>query len=98
MTAPAATGPWWHAFGRVRDFAAPGEEPAEAWQLTVISPSTTPPDQVTDAIQATDAMAGSTYTESWGPYLTSWDHEPTEADKAALTPPQFRDDEDDPDQ
>lgn len=85
-------GPWWHAFGRGRDLAAPGAEPAEVWQLVVISPSTVPPHEVLSAL-APRAI------ESWGDYLTSWDREPTEAEKDALTPAAFRDDfcPDDPD-
>lgn len=70
-----STGPWWHAFGKVR------EEWGGVWQLTVVSPSTTPPAEVAER---------DTH-DAWGPYLTSWDHEPSDAEKDAVTPEAYRD-------
>lgn len=79
-TETTPTGPWWHAFGRVRD------EWGGIWQLTVVSPSTVAP-----------AEAAALGAESWGPYLTSWDHEPTDEEKEAVTPEEFRDEDGDDD-
>lgn len=90
MTTPGPSGPWWHAFGRVRTIPVPGEAPAEVWQLTVISPSPMPPERVLAALPDRAAAA-------WGDYLTSWDHEPTDDEKNAVTPPDYRDEEPTPD-
>lgn len=56
------------------------EDIGNVWQLTVISPSPVPP-------EAAVTMAGGT----WGEYLTSWDHEPSAAEKDAVTPEAYRD-------
>lgn len=74
MTATA----WWHAFGRVRD------DLGGCWQLVIISPSGTPPEEVKRFASGREV--------SWGDYLTSWDHEPSEAEKDAVTPAVYRDD------
>lgn len=84
--ASSTAGPWWHAFGRVRNLAPEGAEPAEVWQLTVVSPSTVDPDR-----------AAALGADAWGDYLTSWDHEPTDDEKNAVTPPDYRDEEPTPD-
>lgn len=69
-----SVGPWWHAYGMVR------EDWGGVWQLTVISPSTVPPE-----------IAADLGADAWGPYLTSWDHEPTDAEKNEVTPEEYRD-------
>ena len=84
MTTAEPSGPWWHAFGRVRT-----DWGGEVWQLTVVSPSGTPPDEVARFAAGREA--------AWGDYLTSWDHEPTDDEKAAVTPPDYRDEEPTPD-
>jgi hypothetical protein len=71
-------GPWWHAFGRVRVLGGD-----EVWQLTVISPSTVPPEGVAE--QLADRTA-----DAWGDYLASWDHEPSDEEKDAVAPEDFR--------
>jgi hypothetical protein len=55
------------------------------WQLVVISPSTIPPEQT---------AADHPHVDAWGDYLTSWDHEPSDAEKEAVTPEEFRDGDD----
>jgi len=80
---PEPSGPWWHAFGRIRT-----DWGGEVWQLTVVSPSTVAP--AAAAVLAADGRGG-------GDYLTSWDHEPTDAEKNAVTPPDYRDEEPIPD-
>lgn len=74
---------WWHAFGRTREFPREdGQAPDVAHQLTVIGPALAGPDQ-----------AESMSTLSWGDYLTSWDHPPSNAEKRAVTPEEFWDEE-----
>lgn len=70
-------GPWWHAFGRVRD------DIGGAYQLTVVSPSTVPPGELDTG----------RFAAAWGDYLTSWDHEPSDAEKDAAMPAEYRDEE-----
>lgn len=77
---PVSGGPWWHAFGRVREFPRTDGKPADiAHQLTVVSPSPVPPARAVE-------LAGG----SWGTYLRSWDHEPSNREKEAVIPEEFR--------
>lgn len=74
---------WWHAFGRIREFPrTDGQPPDLAHQLTVIGPALAGPGQA-------ESMAA----VSWGDYLTSWDHEPSNWEKNAVTPEEFQDSE-----
>lgn len=75
---------YWHAFGRVREFPrTDGEPPDTAHQLTVIGPALASPE-----------IGRTMAAESWGEYLTSFDHPPTRREKAELTPEEYRDEED----
>jgi len=75
---------WWHAYGRVREFERDDGQPADqAYQLTVIGPA-----------EASPERARALGAESWGGYLTSFDHEPSNREKAAITPEEFRETED----
>ena len=50
------------------------------WQLVVVYPSPVPP-----------AQASQWGSAAWGPWLASWDHAPSDAEKDAITPEEYRD-------
>lgn len=52
-------------------------------QLTVICESPTPPEDAREM-----------GAEVWGPWLTSWDHEPSDEEREAAVPEEYRDDPD----
>ena len=76
---------WWHAFG--------GFDAHEQWVLVVIHASTLAP---FDVVNGETSVSESTWPSPHPsddrefPYLTSWDHVPTDEEKAALTPPSHR--------
>lgn len=78
------SGGWWHAYGATM----PVDDPqyAEAWVMVVIGPVHVGPDEQRPSGKAAvrDDFRFPDGTEL--PYLTSWDHEPSDEEKAALEP------------
>lgn len=76
---------WWHAWGRVmgEDDYLPG-----CWSMVLIGPSGTPPEEV--------ARFAAGRAVSWGEYLGSWDHAPSDAEQDEVTPVEFRDEQEEP--
>jgi hypothetical protein len=69
---------WWHAF------AGPGDLGGdEIWQFILVGPATKGPESARELTMK--GLGGEV------PYLTSWDHYPSEEEKAATTPEEFRD-------
>lgn len=68
---------WWHAFGRV---VPEGEFLAGSYHLVVAGPGTIAPHLVEEMGKLGEV-----------PYLASFDHEPTRAERAGLTPEEYRD-------
>lgn len=81
---------WWHAFGGVATSGAW----KDCWALTVLGESTIPPGGKSADGTVLDENV---VLKGCLRYLTSWDHEPTEAEKDAITPPEFLLDNEDSD-
>lgn len=69
---------WWHAFGHV---VPEGASQAGEWYLVIAERSDRAPDAEVRALELGPNKA---------PYLASWDHEPSQADKDFVTPQHLR--------
>jgi hypothetical protein len=83
---------WWHAYGAAVDGLAvdPDGHDRPAWVFVVVADSPVPP---ADPAVRTDydwPHAGGAPPAPPLPYLASWDHAPTDAERDAVTPPEYR--------
>ena len=69
---------WWHAFGTI---VPEGQPEAGEWYLVIAERSDRAPDAYVRELKLGPLDA---------PYLASWDHEPSQADKDFVTPAHLR--------
>lgn len=69
---------WWHAHGAV--------SPSGCFLMLIAGETTIPSEQVALWLTIPDPVDGQTIPLA---YLRTWDHEPTEEEKAELTPPGY---------
>lgn len=86
MTADAGPGPWWHYFGgEVKGLTV--DPDGLAWAAVVAGEATMSPDEVAKRFPTRKAPMG----EGTLTYLGSFDHDPTELERAAMEPEEYRD-------
>lgn len=74
-------GNWWHAWGGVILI----DEFEGDWATVILGPSIISPEEVESTEPVTEVTALGLN------YLTTWDHEPSEAEKEKLIPEEYRD-------
>lgn len=80
---------WWHAYGALVPGLArtPAGDDADGWCMVILGDSPVPPDSpVVAAPYEWPRPDAATPTL---PYLTSWDHPPSDTEKDAVTPPGY---------
>ncbi len=78
---PTSTTTWWHTFG--------AEVEGLGWVQMIVGPGSSGPDAIgKSGHRLRDTSIPYEGTEL--PYLTSWDHDPSEAEKESVQPEQYR--------
>lgn len=72
---PFENGKWWHAWGGIMD---EGTEFEGCWATVVLGPSFVTPQEAVSTTPPDDVVRLGLE------YLTTWDHEPTQAEKDSL--------------
>lgn len=86
---------WWHMYAGWTDLEGGSPAPGEGcWAAAIAGPSGLgPDDNDAEGSPIRDPFDFGMFGTGPLPYLASWDHEPTDDEKIAVTPPAAHDDD-----